>query len=357
MTIKAALHTSNETHPYLEVGDKEIPAIADHQVLIRARAFAANPTDWKHKALGTSKKGDVAGTDVSGVVKRVGKNVHRVKVGDYVGALVRGNFSPDNGAWAEYVAADERGTVVVPKTQVKDEPLTKDTPYGPLGSFEAIASVPVGLATVGLSFSFNLQLQRNGGTILIWSGATSTGVVAIQVAKLVYGLKVITTASPKHHDFLKALGADAVFDYHDENVVSQIKQYAKGSINVALDTHSSPESLQQVYDATEGSVKIDNLSLLDASAIKQDPARDVTISATVGYLLSGSFEYKGQTITAPPGLLDAFDHFWTELLPPVIPKLKTNNLRVLAPGLGSGSEALELLQSNKVSGQKVVFHV
>lgn len=358
MPINAAVFTDNTSYPYLEVSQIETPTINEDQVLIRARAFAANPADWKHKTYSLSKKGDVAGSDVAGVVEQIGSNVQHVKVGDYVASMVRGNASPTHGAFAEYVVAEERGTVVVPKNLVKDEPFVKDTPSGPLSSFEAMASVPAALVTVGLSFAYNLGLQPNG-TILVWSGATSTGVIAIQIAKLVYGMKVIATASAKHHLFLTALGADAVFDYHDDDVVSQIKHYAKGSIGYALDTIATPDTLQQVYDATEGaeSVVIDNLSVLDGSGLRRNSARDVRVVATIAYYAAGSFELNGQAFTASPELLEAFDHFWTELLPPVVPILRTNNLRVLPPGLASASDALDLLERNVISGQKVVFSV
>jgi NADPH:quinone reductase-like Zn-dependent oxidoreductase len=48
--------------------------------------------------------------------------------------------------------------------------------------------------------------------ILIWSGATSVGQYAIQLAKL-SGLRVATVASPSRWDLLRGLGADVLVDY------------------------------------------------------------------------------------------------------------------------------------------------
>ena len=47
--------------------------------------------------------------------------------------------------------------------------------------------------------------------VFIYGGSSGVGQFAIQLAKL-SGYKVVTVASPRNHEFLKALGADAVFD-------------------------------------------------------------------------------------------------------------------------------------------------
>ena len=57
--------------------------------------------------------------------------------------------------------------------------------------------------------------------VLIWGSASSVGTFAVQSAKSM-GFTVYTTANPKHHDYLKKLGADVVFDYKASDVVSQI---------------------------------------------------------------------------------------------------------------------------------------
>lgn len=60
----------------------------------------------------------------------------------------------------------------------------------------------MGLKTIALSFHDNFKIPTNkdenkNDYILIWGGATATGIMAIQIAKLVYGINVITTASKK----------------------------------------------------------------------------------------------------------------------------------------------------------------
>lgn len=62
--------------------------------------------------------------------------------------------------------------------------------------------------------------------MLIWGGASSVGTLSVQSANSL-GFTVYATASPKHHDHLKKLGAHAVFDYKAGDVVSQIVEAVK----------------------------------------------------------------------------------------------------------------------------------
>jgi NADPH:quinone reductase-like Zn-dependent oxidoreductase len=47
--------------------------------------------------------------------------------------------------------------------------------------------------------------------VFVYGGSSGVGQFAVQLAKL-SGYKVVTVASPRNHEFLKSLGADAVFD-------------------------------------------------------------------------------------------------------------------------------------------------
>ena len=47
--------------------------------------------------------------------------------------------------------------------------------------------------------------------IFIYGGSSGVGQFGIRFAKL-SGYKVVTVASPRNHEFVKSLGADAVFD-------------------------------------------------------------------------------------------------------------------------------------------------
>ena len=102
--------------------------------------------------------------------------------------------------FGEYVIAYPQATIKYDHSLSHSSATNSST----IKSYEGAASVTLGLSTIGISFSHYLNIgkhKKEGDSILIWGGATATGILAIQVAKLVYNLNVITTASPKNHAF------------------------------------------------------------------------------------------------------------------------------------------------------------
>ena len=61
----------------------------DNYILIKTKAIALNPTDWKSIA-NNPQPGSVAGCDYAGIVEEVGKNVTNYKAGDRIAGFVRG---------------------------------------------------------------------------------------------------------------------------------------------------------------------------------------------------------------------------------------------------------------------------
>jgi NADPH:quinone reductase-like Zn-dependent oxidoreductase len=71
--------------------------------------------------------------------------------------------------------------------------------------------------------------------ILVWGGASSVGLFAIQLARL-SGYRVIATASLKNAELVKSSGADVVLNYRDADVVEQIKAATDGGVAYGVDT-------------------------------------------------------------------------------------------------------------------------
>lgn len=357
---------TDKTTPYYTIEEVPKPtSVPANRILIKVVAYAANPTDWKHLTFGCGPKGVTGGSDTSGIVEEVGADVKGYAKGDYVSAWMHGGWQKGVGAFQDYIIVDPLLTFKLDKTNFKLEPLpVGSAPLGLINTFEGAASVGLGLSTIGMSFSNQLKMKAEDPAnkdlyILIWGGATASGVLAIQVAKHIYGIKVITTASLKHEKFLKSLGADEVIDYNDKLAISTIRSIGGKNIKYALDCFSSKETCQAVYDATleTEDVSIDNLFGIDIADIKTDPNRKLARwGKTLVYVVNGEpTDVFGFTTEPTPGLAEDYGHFWFDLVPPFVPKLKHSNLKVLAPGLALANEALYLLANDKVSGEKVVW--
>lgn len=75
------------------VTDRPLPKLRDRYVLVKTKAVALNPTDWKHIAKGNIP-GLLSGCDFAGVVEEVGTGYSKEwKVGDRIAGLSR-EFPP-----------------------------------------------------------------------------------------------------------------------------------------------------------------------------------------------------------------------------------------------------------------------
>lgn len=369
--IKAAVISDKAPQQVAEVRELDMPTLDDNKLLVKTIAVAANPVDWKTVVMFGGRKGKL-GCDASGVVEKVGANVKGFSPGDIVGAFDRGNNDFERGMFAEYVQAHPDGTIKLNATNFNPDEKLAPGKHGSshLVNFESLASVPLGLVTISVSFNHSLGISRDKSAnkdsyILIWGGATASGVLAIQIAKLVYGLKVITTCSPKNSDFCKSLGADLVFDYHQPKVAENISNAADGNIRYTLDTVAMPETHQATYDSLAsslavGPVKFDSLLGLNENEINTGENK---VSPNAKFVRSLAYNALGDNVTflrdyqATPELIANHKEFWYNLLPPVLPQIRTANLVVVRSGLESANEALNLLREGKVSAEKVVFRI
>ncbi|KAF7874956.1 hypothetical protein EAF04_002130 [Stromatinia cepivora] len=188
---------------------------------LRNHAIAANPVDWKIQDYDffIEKYPNVLGSDVCGVVVAVGDGVTLFKVGDRVSgfAAVIYNSEIDHGAWQTYTLLRDIATTKIPATI----------------PFEEGSVFPMAFATAAIALFVNLGIPKppavmkdaDKSAILVWSGSSSVGLAAVQIAKAL-GLKVFATASQSNHAYVKSLGASEVFDYHDPEVNSKILKAA-----------------------------------------------------------------------------------------------------------------------------------
>jgi NADPH:quinone reductase-like Zn-dependent oxidoreductase len=152
----------------------------------------------------------VLGSELSGVVERVGPDVLAFNAGDEVFGATNAQFS---GAYAEYALASHRMLARKPKT---------------LNFIEA-ASAPI-VAVTAWQMLFEYADVVAGQTVLVHGGAGNVGAYAIQLAKKA-GLHVVATAGSRDLDFVLRMGAERVVDYRTE----RFEEVADG-VDVILDT-------------------------------------------------------------------------------------------------------------------------
>ncbi|KAL7792423.1 GroES-like protein [Trichoderma ceciliae] len=328
-----------------------IPRLRDGHVLVKTKAVSINPTDWKSvhsdnaNAIGTR-----IGCDFAGEVAAVGSGVTNFKVGDRIAGINAGAnvLEKEDGSYAEYLV-----------TQA-DIQL-----HNPLSDEEG-ASLGVSVFTVGQGLYQNLKLRPPTDPlatpipILIYGGSTASGILGIQFAKL-SGYKVITTASPRNFDYLKSLGADAVFDYRSPTVVEDIVAAAGGELTLAWDCISEGDSPKICAGSFSGKGgKLGTLLGVDADIVHAiNPNLDVSV--TLAYSIFGQpFDrYGGYTEGRPED--NKFAREWRDVAQQLLQEGKVKPSKIEVNRGGSGLEGvlvgLEELRQGKVSGVKLIYTI
>jgi NADPH:quinone reductase-like Zn-dependent oxidoreductase len=175
-------------------------------------AVGVNPTDWKlRRGLMGGKLPQTTGREVAGVVDEVGEGVTDTVLGDRVFG-----FSP-NGEGAAELAL-----------------LADYAPIPPSLSFAEAAALPVAVETATRSLDALGVGARS--TLLINGAAGGVGSAAVQLA-VARGARVIGTASPVNHAYLRSLGAEPVV--YGEGLVERVRAIAPDDVLAALDVAGS----------------------------------------------------------------------------------------------------------------------
>lgn len=204
----------------LTVSNVDAPILTPETVLVRVEAAGVNPIDAKLRsgirpgAAITSPRR--VGFDGAGVVTAVGDQVEGFRVGDEVAIFGA------SGVYAEEISASP--------SSLSPRPAAVSAPVA------AAVGVPAGTAYQALR---SLDVTAHD-TLLIHAGSGSVGQFAIQYAVL-WGAKVIATASPRRFDRIRELGATPVA--YGPGLEERIREAAPDGITVALDAAGTDEAL------------------------------------------------------------------------------------------------------------------
>lgn len=210
--MKAILYYKYGSPEVLRMEDMDIPTPMDDQILVKVHAVSLNRSDWEGligKPLYVRMAGfrkpnyPILGSDVAGVVERVGKNNNQFRVGEQV----FGEMWNYHGGFAEYVCTQGRAWA-----------------HKPAGlTFEQAAAIPQA-GVIALQGIYTKGQVQPGQKVLINGAGGGGGSFAIQLAKL-YGAEVTGVDNTHKLEFMRSLGADHVIDYTRQDFTRNAKQY------------------------------------------------------------------------------------------------------------------------------------
>ena len=191
-----------------------------NELLVKIYAAAINPVDYKVRKNGSwagINPPAIIGWDAAGVVEKTGSGVKDFKPGDEV------FYSPTifggHGTYSEYAVVNENIAAIKPKNI----------------SFIEAAAFPLAGCTAADAIVFFAKV-RPGETVLVHAGASGTGSIGVQLAKI-SGARVITTCSEKNIDLVRSLGADIVIEYRKEDFVKGVlRETNEKLVDVVFDT-------------------------------------------------------------------------------------------------------------------------
>ena len=194
------------------------------EVLVEVRAAGTNPADYKTYSgafgLDPAKLPIRLGFEAAGVVSAVGEQATGpagpVKVGDEVVAY------RVQGAYASQI--------VVPASAVLPKPSTL--------SFDEASGMMLTGATA--YHAINATSVGQDDTVVIHGGAGGVGSMAVQLA-VIAGARVIATAGPDSHAYLRQLGAEPVV--YGDGLLERIRALADHGVDAAIDTVGSDEAV------------------------------------------------------------------------------------------------------------------
>ena len=208
--MKSIIYHEYGTPDVLKLEQIEKPIPQDDEILVKVYATTANIGELviikgepyiMRLMFGLRKpKSGSFGEDIAGTVEAVGANVTQFQPGDGVFGWAKGSFS-------EYVCASEENFLLKPTNL----------------TFEQAGAVGVSAFTALQALRTQGNIQ-SGQKVLINGASGGVGSFAVQIAKA-YGAEVTGVCSTNNVDMVRALGADHVVDYKQEDFTQNGQQY------------------------------------------------------------------------------------------------------------------------------------
>ncbi|KAJ7463397.1 chaperonin 10-like protein [Mycena galericulata] len=335
------------------------------QVLIKVAYASIIPFDTyiTDVGFGVEEYPVILGFNAAGTVDEVGTGVTSLAVGDRItGFSVYGRGRKDGlkGTLQEFVVLPHELCAKVPENIALDAAAT--IPDNFITSFYTLfdqLSLPV-----PTSFPPTAQPPNHAVPILVYGAGSTAGQYAIQLLRAAGYTNVVATASPKHHAFLRTLGAKSVFDYNGPTLAADIGSAVGGDGKIALayDSITAEGTLAKIAQviSPQGTVALllpikegNKVAVGEAPMHMQIPSGRSPFLPETKVVGVRTFQYRDN------------EYLNANLMPKILPELlasgiiQPNRVRLLDQGsLKDRVETgLDLLRNNKISGEKVIVKV
>jgi len=242
----------------LEFMDLPDPHPGPGQVRIVVRAAGISLSDWKRrKGQMDPELPQTMGYEAAGIVDELGEGVTDAALGDRVfGACHDGAAQAELAVLSAYApipvslgfaeaaalpAAIETAARALDQLGVESSHTARNnsTPESGNAAPETNSTLPNNSAPERWSAVLNNGASRSvgsGRTVLINGASGSVGSAAVQLA-VARGARVIGTAGPTNHDYLRSLGAEPVT--YGEGLAARVREIAPDGVDLALDVAGS----------------------------------------------------------------------------------------------------------------------
>jgi len=212
--MKAMIQTRYGAPDVLQLQSAPKPTPKADEVLVKVHVATVGPADVAFRKgepfivrllYGLAKpRLAIGGVEFGGEIEAVGEAVTLFKPGDQVYGMSVDKF----GAHAEYLCVPEKKVIAAKSPQM---------------SYQEAVAVCDG-TTTALTFLRDKAKVQSGQKVLINGASGSVGGYAVQLAKY-YGAEVTGVCSTANVEQVKALGADAVIDYTQQDFTQNTGQY------------------------------------------------------------------------------------------------------------------------------------
>ncbi|KAL0951910.1 hypothetical protein HGRIS_008565 [Hohenbuehelia grisea] len=203
--------------------------------------------------------------------------------------------------------------------------------------------------------------------ILIYGGGSLVGQYMVKVLHAAGYANIITTASPKHHELLRALGAAYTFDYHSPTLVADIAKTVggDGKVKLVMDPIAAKASLSIIGGIIDPQGTLAVLApLKEGSSITVGSADEIYISFPPHWDGILPKDLKVLIVSTGRGF-EKVPHMRDNVMHRILPQLLESGIikpsRSLLVDQGSlkdrALKGLDLLRKGQVSGKKLVIKI